>query len=38
VYDLEVRKKVIDFKQNMEDSVMEKAKRLEDVGPSEYLK
>jgi 5-(carboxyamino)imidazole ribonucleotide mutase len=38
VYDLEVRKKVIDFKQNMEDSVMEKAKRLEDIGPSEYLK
>lgn len=38
VYDLEVRKKVIDFKQNMEDSVIEKAKRLEDIGPSEYLK
>lgn len=38
VYDLEVRKKVSDFKQNMEDSVMEKAKRLEDIGPSEYLK
>ena len=38
VYDLEVRKKVIDFKQNMEESVMGKAKRLEDIGPSEYLK
>lgn len=38
VYDLDVRNKVSDYKQNMEDAVLEKAKRLEDIGPTEYLK
>lgn len=37
-YDLDVRNKVSDYKQNLEDAVLEKAKRLEDIGPSEYLK
>jgi len=38
VYDVEVRNKVAEYKKNMEDAVLEKAKKLEDIGPSEYLK
>ncbi len=38
VYDVEVRNKVTEYKKNMEDAVLEKAKKLEDIGPSEYLK
>jgi len=38
VYDVEVRNSVATYKQNMEDVVLEKAKKLEDIGPSEYLK
>lgn len=37
IYDEEVSEKVIAFKKEMESEVLEKAKRLEDLGPEKYL-
>ncbi len=37
IYDEEISDKVIAFKKEMESEVLEKAKRLEDLGPEKYL-
>lgn len=37
IYDEEIADKVISFKKDMESEVLEKAKRLEDLGPEKYL-
>jgi len=37
IYDEEIADKVIAFKKDMESEVLEKAKRLEDLGPEKYL-
>jgi 5-(carboxyamino)imidazole ribonucleotide mutase len=37
IYDEEIADKVIAFKKDMETEVLEKAKRLEDLGPEKYL-
>ena len=37
IYDEEISEKVIAFKKEMESEVLEKAKRLEDLGPEKYL-
>lgn len=37
IYDEEIAEKVIAFKKDMETEVLEKAKRLEDLGPEKYL-
>jgi 5-(carboxyamino)imidazole ribonucleotide mutase len=37
IYDEEIAEKVIAFKKDMESEVLEKAKRLEDLGPEKYL-
>ena len=37
VADMDIRKKVVDYKRTMEKEVLDKASRLESVGPQDYL-